>query len=369
MRRVPDTPSSGSVDADLDQAQTSTYVDKATETTELSSSLSSAGHPKPNPAPIEANYIQALKAAYGPREALEILASRISIPDLYTANGTSTSACLPPGKLTKYPCFTQPPASIPMHPTKTRNQTIAKSIYGTCIPRWNPKSKQAILYACNPNHNWASEEDYNNAHQALHAAAEEWNKCNLGVRFASTHLLRYAAFELRPGPQLDNHLAASFFPRPIIPLCSEGQAQAQGKVERGSNSNISYLYIFPEAFTADNKPYMENVFMHELGHILGLCHEVVLSDVLDLESVRRFILSKEAEKVVRGALGDNFIRYSARAGDSVMGCEFPPVMSAVDRKTTEEFYRLPGTAELEEGDVERARGGGALRIYDLRGFK
>ncbi|KXJ84806.1 hypothetical protein Micbo1qcDRAFT_169931, partial [Microdochium bolleyi] len=62
---------------------------------------------------------------------------------------------------------------------------------------------------------------------------------------------------------------------------------------------------------------MTNVFLHELGHILGLRHEFA-----DLEG---------------GA-----IQWGSRNPYSVMSYNFPPQIQPSDEKDTRSFYDFPG---------------------------
>jgi hypothetical protein len=70
--------------------------------------------------------------------------------------------------------------------------------------------------------------------------------------------------------------------------------------------------------------YLKNIFLHELGHVLGLRHE----------------FAPELEDT-----GDNYtVQIGPRNPLSVMGYEFPPQIQPSDVENAKGFYKFPGTS-------------------------
>jgi hypothetical protein len=241
--------------------------------------------------PSRANLIQGLKEDVGPEALKTLNPERAASQRLQPEFGSSTC------NLDSYPCITQkpPPAAF------AGNTSIASLQVGLGdkIPRW--KANTTINFA-------ALEQGYPEPEMALLAAnklneaAEEWNALNLGVKFAWVEKIEDAAFVLSFAPQRSpGTLAEAFFPNDI---------------------DLNSLIVYPFAFQPGKVQYLRNIFLHELGHVLGLRHEF-------------------APELEKGA-GFDSIQVGPRNPTSVMGYEFPPLMQTSDIDSTKVFYEFPG---------------------------
>ncbi|OJJ35397.1 hypothetical protein ASPWEDRAFT_74897, partial [Aspergillus wentii DTO 134E9] len=131
------------------------------------------------------------------------------------------------------------------------------------------------------------------AAQMLNDACKDWNALQLGVSFKWVTKIEDAAFVLAYGGDQGSTLARSFFP---------------------NDDDLSTVYVYKRAFEPGYVNYMKNVFLHELGHVLGLRHE--------------FAPEQEGDTVQLGV----------RNEDSVMSYSFPPEMQKSDESSTKEFY-------------------------------
>jgi hypothetical protein len=118
-----------------------------------------------------------------------------------------------------------------------------------------------------------------------------------------------AAFVLAYGGKLGTVLASAFFP---------------------SDSPLETLYVYQHGFDKTeritkrgkhtNYGIMKNVFLHELGHVLGLRHEFAMN----------------VETLEGGA-----IRMGSANIESVMSYVFPPELQESDIQDTRYFYKHP----------------------------
>lgn len=131
--------------------------------------------------------------------------------------------------------------------------SIVIGISAEC-PRWVPGS--VIRWAA-----WRagfdSQDDADYAAIQLQTAAEIWNAANVGVTFEWVSLAQDATFVLCHGGYKGDILAEAFFP---------------------NKDDLSILNVHTAAFHQSWKHNMYKVFLHELGHVLGLRHEFALED-------------------------------------------------------------------------------------------
>lgn len=133
------------------------------------------------------------------------------------------------------------------------------------------------------------------------AAGNEWNELDLGITFAAATDRQSANFYLvyEESPPRSTVLAQAFFPNEV------------------NQDVIVYSY----AFEAEAGGYpMQSVFVHELGHVLGLRHE--------------FALDPETFE------GAGAVRVFGSDPNSVMSYRAPPTMQESDREGTKAFYEL-----------------------------
>lgn len=124
-----------------------------------------------------------------------------------------------------------------------------------------------------------------------------WNQLNLDVTSKWVRNFEDAAFVPSYGGDAGSMLAMAFFP---------------------NNEDLNILYVYQLAFKLRNANYMKNIFLHELGHALGLRHG--------------FAPEKEGDTVQIGP----------RQKGSVMDYEFPPTIRKSDVESTRLFYNLTG---------------------------
>ncbi|CAI7614490.1 unnamed protein product [Penicillium pancosmium] len=195
-----------------------------------------------------------------------------------------------------YHCITQAalPMNIPI--SDPLSLQIGLQVSGNrAIYRWKNNSK--VNFA-------AFAEGYLTSDQALYAASmlkkagDEWNKLQLGVSFEWVSKIEDAAFVLAYGGDANSTLARGFFP---------------------NEQDLNMLYVYKGAFEPGRINYMKNIFLHELGHVLGLRHE--------------FAPEREGGTVQLGP----------RNPDSVMSYVFPPDIQTTDVESTQQFYSLTVT--------------------------
>ncbi|EXJ65627.1 uncharacterized protein A1O5_11154 [Cladophialophora psammophila CBS 110553] len=144
------------------------------------------------------------------------------------------------------------------------------------------------------------------AAKQLRKAAAEWNSHNVGVSFNWVSDVDDAAFVLAYGGDKEGVLASAFFPNAKVLNTPWVYCSAFDKtVEEGGWTNHSI---------------MKNVFLHELGHVLGLRHEFALDPAL-----------------YKGGA----FRMGTTNPRSVMSYEFPPKIQDSNVLDTSAFYKLP----------------------------
>lgn len=244
--------------------------------------------------PARANFFRDLKEDVGP-EALKTLdPEKSTSQSLPPAAGSSTT------KLESYPCTTQKPT--PAVIAGSISATALQVGLGKDIPRWKTGPTKTVNFAVLAN-GYPKPELAFLAANKLHEAANEWNALNLGVQLKWVYKIEDAAFvltyakEVRPGT-----LAAAFFP---------------------NNVDLNVLNVYPAAFEEGTVQYLKNIFLHELGHVLGLRHE--------------FAPERETEDNLKS------VQIGPRNPTSVMAYEFPPQIQPSDIESAKAFYEFPGT--------------------------
>ena len=173
------------------------------------------------------------------------------------------------------------------------------------VPRWDNTPPRTLQYWVHTR-TFPTDADAQHAAAALEAAGNEWNKLSTGIAFAATTDRSSAHFYLvyEESPRGSTVLAQAFFPNEI------------------NQDVIVWSYAFelePTGFP------MKNVFMHELGHVLGLRHEFAL---------------EPPRPVGKGEPGTGAVRIFGENPKSVMAYNEPPMMQDSDKKETEAFYKL-----------------------------
>lgn len=198
-----------------------------------------------------------------------------------------------------YTCVTQldPPLSSPA--------AIMVGLFGQ-IPRW--KHGSVINFATYAD-GYPAPGDAIYAANCLIQAAEVWNSAKIGVTFKWVPKVDDAAFVLTYGGVLTTVLARAFFP---------------------SDSPLETLFVYQHGFDKTertskrgkftNYGIMKNVFLHELGHVLGLRHEFAM----------------DVETFEGGA-----VRIGSGNIESVMSYVFPPELQESDIQDTRYFYKHP----------------------------
>ncbi|KAH6838502.1 hypothetical protein B0I37DRAFT_387046 [Chaetomium sp. MPI-CAGE-AT-0009] len=179
---------------------------------------------------------------------------------------------------------------------------------GRNIPRWKPREdgKPVVVKWAALKTGYPSQGQAKYAAYSLAQAAYEWTKKKVGVTFEWVTKIEDAAFVLEYGGQKGTVLAEAFFP---------------------TQEPLSSLFVYKGAFTERTLPYVKNIFLHELGHVLGLRHE--------------FALEEETEWWAA--------RFGSVNPDSVMSYNFPPKIHDLDVVDTTKFYQY---AEKKIGGKE-----------------
>jgi hypothetical protein len=213
------------------------------------------------------------------------------LPEKASNGHSSTETC--------YTCVTErtPPQSSPA--------AIMIGLFQT-IPRW--KLGSVINFATYAE-GYPAPGDAIYAAKCLIQAAEIWNAEKVGVTFKWVPKIEDAAFVLSYGGVLDRVLASAFFP---------------------SGKALEHMLVYEFGFDKEEKTtsrgtftnygIMKNVFLHELGHVLGLRHEFAM----DPETF-------EGGAVVFGTPNE----------ESVMAYKFPPQLQKSDVEDTRSFYKYP----------------------------
>ncbi|PVH68135.1 zincin [Cadophora sp. DSE1049] len=196
----------------------------------------------------------------------------------------------------KYDCATQ--VSIP-NPVveqkehhKPRPDEIWIGLWGL-IPRW--KKGSTVNYTAYGRGYLGPDHAFYAAYR-LYEAAEKWNNLDIGIKFKWVSKLEDAAFVLAYGGDGGSTLAKAFFP---------------------NDRDLNTVFVYQRAFQAGFVNNMANIFLHELGHVLGLRHEFA-------------------------AIEGGAIQWGSTNPYSVMGYQFPPQIQQSDVTDTRSFYNFTG---------------------------
>ncbi|KAI8316667.1 hypothetical protein K4K61_003323 [Colletotrichum sp. SAR11_59] len=198
-------------------------------------------------------------------------------------------------------CVTQAP--IPKALSNTKDKNLGAIMLGMAheCPRWAPGSviKWIVL-----KEGFKTPADAEYAARHLSMACQKWNEFNVGVTFEWVSSMEDTTFALFHAPSYGNALASAFFPNP---------------------NHMSMMGVYNPAFSLPKwKENMWKMFMHELGHVLGLRHEFAM-DTVTGDKTEMF-----------GA-----VQLGPRNEQSVMtyGRE-PPEIQESDIESTRSFYKL-----------------------------
>ena len=182
---------------------------------------------------------------------------------------------------------------------------------GNIIPRWDNTPAIQLLYFVR-NDTFRSSSDAHDAATAFQQAAEEWNKLNIGVTITSTNDRAQANFFLvwKPDdPEEEGVLAEAFFP----------------------NDRDQDVIVYAFALDVpDNRKILKNIFMHELGHVLGLRHE--------------FAIKRDGDGY--GPEQEPAVQFERKNPLSVMSYKFPPRLQDTDKEDIKKFYGLPNGTKI-----------------------
>ncbi|KAH6658668.1 hypothetical protein BKA67DRAFT_488290, partial [Truncatella angustata] len=167
------------------------------------------------------------------------------------------------------------------------------------IPRW--KKNSVIKYATS-SHGYPSLGYAAYAATQLRLAAEEWNDVTgVPVKFEWVGDLDEAAFVLQYGGDKGTVLAEAFFP---------------------DEKPLNILYVYKGSFQPTMLPMLRNIFLHELGHVLGLRHEFANQE---------------------GGAEGGAVKWGKSNPDSVMSYVFPPTIQDSDKTDLVAFYEFSGS--------------------------
>ncbi|KAL5354911.1 hypothetical protein ACLOAV_001002 [Pseudogymnoascus australis] len=143
----------------------------------------------------------------------------------------------------KYSCVTEKPHV---------NSPNALVVGLAFIPRWR---KGSVIKWAAKSKGWPTPEHGVVAANRLKEAAKEWNNHNVGVTFEWVDDIEEACFVLQYGGELGRVIASAFFPNDAL---------------------LNAVNVYSYAFESTQVGILKNVFLHELGHVLGLRHEFAL---------------------------------------------------------------------------------------------
>ncbi|KAI9674026.1 MAG: hypothetical protein M1829_003869 [Trizodia sp. TS-e1964] len=207
-----------------------------------------------------------------------------------------------------YSCQTQQGSNHATWPLE-QDSNLPPSIvvgYRAVIPRWDvSQAKIKLLYFVDTS-SFPNNDDAEYAAEALQQAADEWNSLQLGLSIVRTSSRASAHFELIYDP---NTIACFYADSPF-----------PGEYDKP-------MIVTAFALSAPERGILKNVFLHELGHVLGLRHEFAL----DTTQQQQLNVSEKAEGAVQ---------FKLRNPISVMSYAPKPKMQQTDIDGTKDFYNL-----------------------------
>jgi Met-zincin len=157
------------------------------------------------------------------------------------------------------------------------------------------------------------------ANSELQKAAAEWGKVFTPVQFEATTDESLAHFRL----------CYQANAKSLITAFADWLGGTLMKGFQPHQQPSNDLWVLPITFTKDAKQdwkaIMHNLFLHEMGHIMGLRHE--------------FAAEKESDV-------NPSVQFGARNPKSVMEYKMPPMLQQSDIDTLKEFYKLPNGSEI-----------------------
>lgn len=132
---------------------------------------------------------------------------------------------------------------------------------------------------------------------SMNRACAQWNALAAGVTFQWVSDIDDAAFVVRYGGDLGSVYARAYFP---------------------NNDVLNTVSVYKLSFEQDQVRYMTNVFLHEVGHVLGLRHEFA------------------------GDSETGAVRFGASNTSSVMSYQWPPTIQPSDVSSLKAFYTYSG---------------------------
>ncbi|KAJ5987161.1 hypothetical protein N7451_011526 [Penicillium sp. IBT 35674x] len=179
---------------------------------------------------------------------------------------------------------------------------------GSSIPRWTPGS---VIRWSAWRMGYESQEDADHAALHLSIAADIWNEAEVGVRFEFVPLAKDANFVVCHGGYKGDVLASAYFP---------------------NQKDLNFVYVYTRGLAPDWKDSLWSVFVHELGHVLGLRHEFAMDP-------RRL----ERHKAVQFGEANPLSVMNYRRE--------PPELQPSDIAATRAFYQMPAGTMLESTPV------------------
>jgi hypothetical protein len=179
--------------------------------------------------------------------------------------------------------------------------------YGPIIPRWDvtPPGGRKLQYFVKTD-TFPDTDKARFAAKEFQAAADSWAKLQIGLTFSEATNRETANFYLVyrvNGLDDDGALAQAFFPHEFD----------------------QDVIVFSYAFEGKNKSILKEIFLHEIGHVLGLRHEFAI----------------EGDNLGNKPEGEGAKLFMEKNASSVMSYNFPPRIQDSDRTQTIEFYKLP----------------------------